>query len=246
MKASKLLCGGVVGTALVLGLSSLAHADLTHRYSFKDGVKDSVGKVDGTLKGKAKAGDGALVLDNADKTSGDADLSYVEFSAPLLPKQGSATVVFWVTAKDVGTFSRLLDIGAKDDTGVSGFIYLSPRNADDASRAAITATDAGAKSFVDGDRIDDGKPHMVAMVIDGTGKKMHLYIDGKETGTAADLGDNTLEKVKQDHSWIGRSSFDGDSALSGTINELRVYDEALSLDQLKAMSTAGATALPGK
>jgi len=235
-----------VSAMMALSATSFARAELTHRYSFKSGTKDSVGKVDATLKGSAKITNGALVLDNADKTSGDAGASYLEFAGPLLPKQGSASVLIWFTGKEVGQFSRLLDIGAADGGSGEAFIYLTPRNADDNARAAITATDAASKAAVDADRIDDGKPHVAALVVDGTGKKLHLYVDGKEVGTAADLGDNTLDKVKQDHAWIGRSGFDTDPALSATINEVRVYDEALTADQAAAIAKAGADALPAK
>ena len=54
-------------------------AELTHRYSFKDGkADDSVGKVNGKLEGGAKITDGKLVLDNTDKTSGDTGFSLRE------------------------------------------------------------------------------------------------------------------------------------------------------------------------
>jgi hypothetical protein len=238
-------CGLMAGV-LAFGLVNSAWADLTHRYSFKDGVKDSVGKVDATLKGGAKLADGKLVLDNADKSSGDAGIGYVEFASPLLPKDGSASVVMWFTGKEVGQYSRLLDIGAQDAGSGSAFIYLSPRTADDGSRAAISATDTASKSAVNADRLDDAKLHMVALVVDGTGKKLHLFVDGKEVGTATDLGDNTLDKVKQDHSWVGRSAFDVDPALSGSISELRVYNEALTADQAAAIFKAGPDALPEK
>ena len=238
-------CGLVAGV-LALGLANSANADLTHRYSFKDGVKDSVGKVDGTLKGAAKVADGKLTLDNGDKTSGDAGISYVEFAGPLLPKTGSGSLVVWFTGKEVGQYSRLLDIGAQDAGAGSAFIYLSPRTVDDGSRAAISAADPGSKTAVNGDRLDDGKLHVAALVVDGTAKKLHLFIDGKEVGTGEDLGDNTLDKVKQDHSWIGRSAFDTDPALTGSISEVRVYDEALSADQAAAIFKAGADALPAK
>jgi hypothetical protein len=185
-------------------------------------------------------------LDNGDKTSGDAGISYVEFAGPLLPKTGSASLVVWFTGKEVGQYSRLLDIGSQDAGAGSAFIYLSARTADDGSRAAISATDPGSKTAVNGDRLDDGKPHMVALVVDGTAKKLHLFVDGKEVGAGEDLGDNTLDKVKQDHSWIGRSAFDTDPALTGSISEVRVYDEALTADKAAAIFKAGADALPAK
>jgi hypothetical protein len=73
---------------------------------------------------------------------------------------------------------------------------------------------------------------------------MHLFIDGKEAGTAQDLGDNTLDKVKPTNNWIGRSSFDADAGLSGAIDEFRVYDNALSADDAAAIAKAGPDNLP--
>jgi hypothetical protein len=244
MKASMWIRTLAACATIAVGTAHFANAEITHRYSFKDGTKDSVGKVDATLKGAAKVTDGKLVLDNGDKSSGDADVSYLDFSGPILPKQGSASIVIWFTGKEVGQYSRLLDIGAQDSGSGSQFIYLTARNGDDQARAAITGTDVTAKSAVDADRVDDGKLHMASVVVDDAGKKLHLYVDGKEVGTAADLGDNTLDKVKQDHAWIGRSGFDSDPALSASISEVRVYNEALTADQNAAIFKAGADALP--
>jgi hypothetical protein len=237
---------GSLCAAMAFGAANSARADCIHRYSFADGAKDSVGHVDGVLKGTAKVADGKLTLDNGDKTSGDADISYLQFASPILPNKGSASIVVWFTGKDVGQFSRLVDIGGQDTGSGTAFIYLTPRTSGDTSRAAISATDTSSKSAVDGDKLDDGKPHMLAAVIDGTGKKLHLFVDGKEVGTAADLGDNTLDKVKQEHAWVGRSGFDSDPALSATIDELRVYDEALTADQAAAQFSAGPHAALGK
>jgi len=236
----------LLAVALSLAIAiSQANAGLIHRYSFKDAtVKDSVGTVDGKLKGAAKIAEGKAVLENGAKTSDDANLSYIEFNSPVIPKSGSATLAIWITLKAGEPFPRILDIG--DSQGGSGqaFIYLTPRHDDDVSKAAITSTDTGSKTFIDGKRLDDGKSHMAVIVIDGTAKKFHFFIDGKEQGDAADLGDNTLDKVTPSHSWIGRSGFDADPGLNGAIEEFRVYDQALSADEIAAAYKAGASALP--
>jgi hypothetical protein len=221
-----------------------AHADLIHRYSFHDpAVKDSVGDADPTLKGASVVG-GKLVLKNGDKNSGDDDVQFVEFSKPILPKSGSVSIVFWFTAENAGAFSRVIDFGDQDNAEGKAFIYFTPRDSDDDSRAAISARDAGSKTNVDNDRLDDAKQHMVALVIDGNAKKFHVYIDGQEPAAAADLGDNTLDKVSRKHAWIGRSAFDNDPGLSATVEELRVYDNALSPADITAAMKAGPTALP--
>ncbi|MGA2233794.1 MAG: LamG-like jellyroll fold domain-containing protein, partial [Tepidisphaeraceae bacterium] len=159
-------------------------------------------------------------------------------------KATSASLVVWFTAKDITGFARVLDIGDKDGANGQAFIYYTPKNADGQARAAITATDTASKTFIDSPPLDDGKQHMVAIVIDGAAKKLHVFVDGKEPVSAADLGDNTLDKVKATHSWIGRSGFDQDPGLTGSIKEFRVYDQALTLDQAAAMAKAGPDTLP--
>lgn len=225
--------------------SAPAYGDLIHRYSFNDGTaKDSVGNVDGALKGGATIANGSLVLANQDKSSGDAGVEYVEFSGPIIPKSGSASLVFWFTAKDCGAYSRIFNVSDREGAEGRAYLYFTPRNADDQSRTAITATDAAGKTAIDGDRLDDGKEHMVAVVIDGATKKLRVFVDGKEPVAAQDLGANTLDKVRPVYNWLGRSAFDQDAALTGSINEFRVYDEALNLEQATAIFKAGPDALP--
>ncbi|MDP9172913.1 MAG: LamG domain-containing protein [Planctomycetota bacterium] len=236
----------VFASVLAVGLAAAsADAGLIHRYSFNDGTaRDSVGKVDGALKGAARITDGKLVLENGEKTSTDEKLSYLEFSGSVLPKGGSVTLMVWLTGKESPAFARILDIGDKNGTEGEAFIYLTPRHDSDQTKAAITATDTGSKAFVDGPRLDDGKAHMAAIVIDGATKKLHLFIDGKETGPAADLGDNTLEAVHPVHNWIGKSAFEADPGLTASIDEFRVYNEALGADEIGVIYKAGADTLP--
>jgi hypothetical protein len=232
--------------SIVLLLSvTTAHADLTHRFSFSDGAKDSVGNVTGQPKG-AGAGfaNGALVLKNADTDTGDK-ISFLEFSAPVLPKTGNTTtLVVWFTAKDTGGFARIINFGASADGEGQQFIYFSPKTGDGMARVAITGSDVGSKTYIDSDPLDDGKPHMVAIVIDGTAKKLRAFVDGKEPQKAEDLGNNTLDKVKPVENWLGKSSFINDPGLTATIDELRVYDTALSLEDAAAAFKAGPDKLP--
>jgi hypothetical protein len=228
-----------------LGLAPSAHAELTHRFSFKETpVKDSVGKAEGTLKGTAKVADGKLVIENGDKGSTDAALSYLEFKESLLPKSGSVSLVMWFTAKENPNFARLVNFGTTENDSGSAFLYITPRTQDGQSRAAISATDTSSKTALDFAALDDNKPHCLVVIVDGTAKKLRVYVDGKSAGTPEDLGENTLDKVKATSNWIGKSSFPADGGLTASIDEFRVYDHALTADEVSAITTAGADTLP--
>lgn len=235
------------GACIALSLAAAStRGALIHRYSFDGGaVKDSVGHVDGALRGEgASVADGRLVLRNDPAATGEK-ISHVEFAGSILPTGGkSVSLVVWFTAKDVGDFARVLNIGASEGTEGVQFIYFSPHIGDGTSRAAITGSDVGSKTFLDFDPTDDGKPHMVAIAIDGAEKKLRVFVDGKEPKPAENLGDNTLDRVKPVQNWLGKSSFAADPGFSGTIDELRVYDHALTLDEAAALAKAGPDALP--
>jgi hypothetical protein len=227
------------------GLFTHVHAGLIHRFSFNDGsAKDSVGKSDGTLLGGAKIANGQLVMDNEGQSSDGAQISYLEFASPILPASGSATLMVWFTAKkEAGDFARLVNIGDHDSGRGVNFVYITAHTNTDKARCAI-GTDSTTRIPVDNDRLDDDQEHMLTMVIDGDAKKLHVYVDGKESAAAENLGENTLDKVKQVDRWLGRSSFDRDPGLCGSINEFRVYDHALNADEISAANDVGADALP--
>jgi len=71
-----------------------------------------------------------------------------------------------------------------------------------------------------------------------------VFVDGREPAASADLGDNTLDKVRPVQNWLGRSSFAADPGLTGAIDELRVYDHALGAAEIVAAHAAGPDKLP--
>lgn len=230
--------------ALFAGLTA-TRAGIIHRYSFTADARDSVGRVDGVLKGAgASVAGGRLVLANDFSATGDK-ISCLQFAGPVLPAGGaSVSLAVWFTAKDVGDYARVLNFGASEGTEGMQFIYFSPRTADGSARVAITGSDVGSKTYLDFTALDDGKPHLVAIVIDGPAGKLRVYADGKEAGPAETLGANTLDKVKPAENWLGRSSFAADPGLTGAIDELRVYDHALTAEEAAALFSAGPDALP--
>jgi hypothetical protein len=232
----------VVSSGVAIGVLSLplqrAYAELIHRFSFQDGgVNDSVGKTNGKPNGDAKVADGKLVLNNTGKASEDAKASYVSFGERLLPKAGSATIEAWFTSKSNGQFARVFDFGQRGQ----GYLFFTVDEGNDTARAAISNNDWMDETTARSDStVNDGKPHMVAVVIDAAAKRLRLYIDGKQHGDSEPLGNNTLENIKGANHWLGRSLYENDPAFTGTIDELRIYDTALTADDIAKQFKEGA------
>lgn len=232
--------------ACALALSHTSgHAALIHRYSFNDGTAhDLAGSIDGRLVGPgASIAGGQLRLVN-DPATPREKVSCLEFAGPVLPQGSSASLAVWFTAKDIGGFARVINFGASEGTEGKEFIYFTPATEERVSRAAITGSDVGAKTYIDVDALDDGAPHLAILVVDGTAKTLRLFVDGKEPRPAQHLGDNVLEKVRPVQNWLGRSSFAADPGLTATIDEFRVYDHALSPEDARKLHEAGPETLP--
>ena len=222
-----------------------ASAALTHRYSFNDGsAADSAGTVGGKLVGKgAGVTAGKLWLTNDASATSEA-CAHLQFAGSLLPTNGSVSLAVWFTVRNAGDFARIFDFGVTEGSDGMRFIYFSPRTSEGTARAAITASDLTTKTAVDFDPLDDGKPHMVVMVVDGGEKKLRVYADGHGVGTVESLGENTVDKVTPVNNWLGRSSFPDNPALNGSIDEFRVYDHALTGPEVAALFKSGPDVLP--
>jgi len=238
LQFSRFVALGLIATlALASIMSRSVRAELIHRYSFKENADDSVGKINGKLEGKAKIANGKLTLENTGKASNDEALSYVTFNQRILPKSGSATIEVWFTSNSDGQYARLFDFGRRGE----GYLFLTVNDGgNDIARTAITNNDFADETKISSDgNVNDGRLHMVAVVVDGGTKDLRFYVDGKENGGAEPLGDNTLENVKGASHWLGRSLYDADAGFTGSISELRVFDTVLKPADIAAHFKAG-------
>ncbi len=209
---------------------------LIHKFNFNDGTaNDSLGGVTGALKGTAKIVNGQLSFDGSDG-------GYALLSGYPMPPSGSATVVGWFrAASTMGKSARVFDFGS----GTLNYLYFSPnQNSSVARLGLLTGTDSEA-SVSDTTTVNDDRDHMVAAVIDstptatGANGTLLLYIDGNLIGTT-DLNGTTMLSGLDfgPQNFIGKSQWvnTGDLPFQGFIDELRVYNTALSETEIKALT----------
>ena len=223
----------VFGVAILL-LSSAAQpsaAKIVHRWSFDSDASDSVGHSNGSLEDGAKVSDGRVEL--------DGEGGYVK-----LPIGGTvagltnATVEAWVTWNEMQEpWSRIFDFGQ----GPNASMYVTPRNgraeqgsAEDTPRFVITNSGFESEQQVNApNKFPVGKETHLAVTIDADKGVAKLYIDGKLAATKegitlkpADLGDTPNNR-------LGASQYsDTDPLFNGSISEFRIYDTALSADEI--------------
>lgn len=158
---------------------------------------------------------------------------YVSLPEGLLADACEVTIATWVYINsNVNAWTRLWDFGQGTDT----YMFLTP----------ITNTDGNVAKFAisvrgntDEEIIEAPTPvpalrwTHVALVMGPAGGV--LYFDGSVVATNASMTLRPADLGRTVHNWIGRSEFTQDPYLDGDIDEFRIYDRALSADEIRAL-----------
>eukprot|EP01034_Spumella_vulgaris_P024234 gene24234-30552_t len=197
-------------------------AALLHRYSFNDGTaRDSISGLNGTLEGGAAVRNGRVVLD-------PSSLSYVLLPPTVADSSPGMSLEMWVeTGSGNGGSTRIYQSGTSFSTnGNSIHLYNNGVNIEfqqqkDSNIVVLTSGVAFNSQASD--------VHIVVTFATSNGvTAMALYIDGalSQSGTSP-VGLTTSSAG----GYLGRS-FGPDPYLNGSINEFRVWNAALTADQV--------------
>ncbi len=214
---------------------------MTHQYTFNNGTaNDSVGTAHGTLMNGASITDGWAWLENTGKLSNDAALEYINLPANILPSSGSASVMVWYTNSVVApNFTRVFDFGDQVSGAGNSYFFYTPRSSSSDARAVIRAAGGTEKTATKSGGTFDGFAHTATAVIDSSAGFIRLYVDGALASSTA-LSGVSAASINNLQSFIGKSLFDVDPGFTGAIDELRIYNHALSATEVSQAYGAGA------
>ena len=248
---------------MVIQLNTSADAVLKHRYNFSETnatvVADSVtGGGNGNVIGSGvKREKGQIILPGGASDSGAA---YVELPANIISSLSNVTIEAWATWADTSEepWQRIFDFGSSEEgKGKSGkgFSYLmltTKRFGDDtisfeATRSPDDDPDKTVLLANSSPAVD--REYYYAVVYDPGANVSKLYVNGKQA--AADKAPRPLSKINDANNLLGRSQWGDNSLFKGSFNEVRIWEGALTADQIADHQKGGPDQklqpkLPGK
>jgi hypothetical protein len=164
-----------------------------------------------------------------------ANQGYVTLPTGLLATACEATVATWVYVNSSVGWQRIFDFGK--DTNV--YMFLTPLNlTTNVIRFAISVggNSSDHEQSMDGQAaLTPGVWKHVAVVLGPSGGI--LYVNGAQVGANAAMTLRPADLGNTQNSWIGRSQFSWDPTFDGNIDELRIYDRALSPAEIQALAS---------
>ena len=224
---------------------------------------DSVGNADGFIRGDGAVFTGkGLDLPGGDSFNGLA--AYADLPNGLISGLTDATFEGWVTIDATnGSWTRIFDFGSTQPGGANGEI-TGPGNTNGGGTQGIdylilTASrgtnynqqrvewrnedpaGGGIYTFDSDVATSVGQPiHFVVTVTslgDGS-SEINYWRDGVQQTTAG-IASSNLSDINDVNAWLGRSSWIEDANLDATFDEFRIYDNALTAQEVADNFAAG-------
>jgi hypothetical protein len=214
---------------------------LTSYYDFDQDLVDSVSGYNGTLAQEAaSAGLPTFVsdsnslpglgyylkLDNSDHAT-DPNGQYVQLPAGIVD-YADITISLWVHPTAVGSWARVFDFG----NTTTDYLYLTLDNGGYNTRSTIKIDNGTEQNLIsDFDSSNWSAPgtwyHFVITIGGNTGT---LYRNGEPIAVNTGMTVNPID-VGAVLNYIGKSQWPNDPEFSGYIDELRIYNKALTAQE---------------
>jgi hypothetical protein len=168
---------------------------------------------------------------------------YVSVPVAAFANTTDLTIAAWVNVTTAQSWQRLLDVGidakaAQNSQTGTKYMNIVPKNSGTNIGFYITNNGIGSEQSVTGASPNAGTWAHVAVVLSSSGGT--LFIDGAQVTTSASLTLRAKDLGSIDYAYIGKSQFTSDPAFDGIVDELRVYNRALSakeVQDLKSLTT---------
>ncbi|MDQ8206030.1 metallophosphoesterase [Coraliomargarita sp. SDUM461003] len=231
----------IISSAICLGSS--AEAALVAHYTFDDNYNDASGN---DHHASLSGGTGSIVTDNErGLVFSPEDASYLDLEAttpiPHFPANASITLMAWVkqTAAQVSNYSYILELGQNGDSPIASLGIMPDGKFVTYSETSQPGGNLDQVNSYSDNAVETAGTwaswHHLAAVYDRSTDVVTLYVDGAVAGT------NSIELLDDSYpfNWtqarIG-GDMDGTPHFRGMIDDVRIYDEALTQAQIQAMN----------
>ncbi len=170
----------------------------------------------------------------------DGSDDYVSLPAGVVNGLSDFTIAAWVKLDTVSNWARIFDFG----TGTTVNMFLTPRNSvSSVVRFAITTGGNSSEQQINGSAaLPTGS--WVHVAVAKAGNVGTLYVNGTAVGTNSNMTLSPSSLGNTTQNWLGRSQYSADPYLDGQLDDLCIYNRALSASEIAALAGGSATPTP--
>jgi hypothetical protein len=207
---------------------------LAHRYRFDgtgEAAVDEMGGEDGQLFNTSLDGRGFVDLVD------DGQLSFVNLPNGYLSSSDDKTIECWLTWRGGEPWQRIFDFGSSDQGEAArgdgaSYFFLTPRALEGSMMVGYSRSGIQGEIQLVGTSAFPMTPRThVAVVVDSGTNAFSLYVDGELNATQT--LEQRLSEVDDVNSWLGISQYAADPNLNAELHEFRIYERALTAEEVR-------------
>jgi fibronectin type 3 domain-containing protein len=203
----------------------VAAVGLRSRYDFEASLADAVGGFNGTATGSPTYGRGRLGL-GAVSLEGTTSSVKLPVNAASYEEITVAAFVYWNGGNQS---QRIFDFG----TGTTSYFYLTPRSSTNTTQCAIRLNN-GTEYTVSTTQLTSGQ--WVHLAVTLSANTLKLYVNGALAGTTANVPVRPVD-IDPTLNYLGKSQTAADPLFNGRIDDLRIYNRALTVAEVLDLAT---------
>lgn len=152
--------------------------------------------------------------------------TYIKLPSNLMADITDFTISTWVYLESSSMWQRVFDFGVNS----SKYMFFAP-NGDDVGRFAITVSGNGSEQRVSGSQVPINSWQHI--VITKSGNTVTYYLNGSYNSSSNSVTLNPRDLGENLNNYIGKSQFTADDPyLKGYVDEFKVYNRALSVEEI--------------
>jgi fibronectin type 3 domain-containing protein len=203
----------------------VAAIGLRSRYDFEASLADAVGGFNGTATGSPTYARGRLGL-GAVSLEGTASSVKLPVNTASYEEITVAAFVYWNGGNQ---WQRVFDFG----TGTTSYFFLTPRSGSNTTRCAIRLNN-GSEYQVNTTQLASGQ--WVHLAVTLSANSLKLYVNGALAGTTNNVPVRPID-INPTLNYLGKSQFGADPLFNGRIDDLRIYNRALTGAEVLDLAT---------
>lgn len=164
-------------------------------------------------------------LGQAIKLNGSSNFIQLPATIAFSREMTFATWLYW---QGGNSWQRIFDFGNDTDH----YCFLSPKPAS-ANRLRLAIKNGGSEQIIDAS-ITHRTKQWVHVAVTFADDAITLYLNGQPAGSSTSITTRPAD-FRPVLNYIGRSQFTADPMLNGTIDDVRVYNYALTADEVAAL-----------
>lgn len=207
--------------------SSTGEKSLICQLNFEDDLLDGTGNGNHAIMfAEPKYNDTKTNVKRGEYSITFSDDAFLQLPSTI-SHHDNMTICCWVRrTSTTGTWERIFDFG----NGTEQYMFLTPSNG---TKMRLELRNNGVTEGLEVSAFKTGMKH-IAVTIDGDNGTAKIYVDGELKGTKENLTIKPSD-IKGVCNYVGRSQFATDPAFKGNIDDFRIYNYALSAEEIASI-----------